>query len=91
VCQAIERIPEESWQPLEGYPPDGIAQIAESTLSGRLLVVRRTRLVGAQAELFPDCRHHAFITDRAEPLALVKSVEPSTAPAKALKLRFSQP
>jgi len=29
------------------------------------LVVRRTRLVGKQAELFASWRHHAFITDRA--------------------------
>src|SRR6266536_2227107 len=28
------------------------------------LVVRRTRLVGAQAELFPNWRYHAFVTDR---------------------------
>ena len=28
------------------------------------LIVRRTRLVGAQAELWPNWRHHAFITDR---------------------------
>jgi hypothetical protein len=26
--------------------------------------VRRTRLVGAQATLWPDWRHHAFVTDR---------------------------
>ena len=26
--------------------------------------MRRTRLVGAQAELWPNWRHHAFITDR---------------------------
>jgi hypothetical protein len=26
--------------------------------------VRRTRLVGAQAELFPNWRYHAFVTDR---------------------------
>ena len=58
---------------VEGYPPEGIAEIAESTLSGRRLVVRRTRLVGAQAELFPDWRYHAFITNRREPLALVEA------------------
>ena len=63
VRRAIERIPEQSWQPLDDYPPEGIAEIAEGNLSGRRLVVRRTRLVGAQAELFPDWRHHAFITD----------------------------
>jgi hypothetical protein len=27
-------------------------------------VVRRTRLVGAQATLWPDWRYHAFVTDR---------------------------
>ena len=27
--------------------------------------MRRTRLVGAQATLWPDWRHHAFVTDRA--------------------------
>ena len=31
---------------------------------GHRLVVRRTRLVGKQAELFPSWRYHAFITDR---------------------------
>lgn len=72
VRAAIARIPEQAWQPLDGYPPEGIAEIAEGTLRGRRLVVRRTRLVGAQAELFPDWRHHAFITDRPEPLALVE-------------------
>ena len=35
--------------------------------------MRRTRLVGAQAELFPDWRYHALITDRQEPLALVEA------------------
>jgi Transposase DDE domain group 1 len=73
VRLAIERIAEQSWQPLADYPPEGIAEIAEGTLGARRLVVRRTRLVGAQAELFPDWRYHAFITDRDEPLALVEA------------------
>jgi Transposase DDE domain group 1 len=73
VRQAIERIPADSWQALEDYPPEGIAEIAEGTLSGRRLVVRRTRLAGAQAELFPDWRYHAFITDRNESLTLVEA------------------
>jgi len=73
VREAIAQIPEESWQPLAGYPREGIAEIAEGTLRGRRLVVRRTRLVGAQAELFPDWRHHAFISDRREPLAEVEA------------------
>lgn len=52
---------------------EGIAEIAEGRLGERRLVVRRTRLVGAQAELFPDWRYHAFITDRAERLAQVEA------------------
>jgi hypothetical protein len=31
---------------------------------GHRLVVRRTRFLGPEAELFPQWRHHAFITDR---------------------------
>jgi hypothetical protein len=73
VRRAIELIPGQSWQPLDDYPPEGIAEIAEGTLGTRRLVVRRTRLVGAQAELFPDWRYHAFITDRDEQLALVEA------------------
>jgi hypothetical protein len=73
VRRAIERIRERSWQPLDDYPAEGIAEIAEGSLSGRRLVVRRTRLVGAQAELFPDWRYHAFVTDRDEQLALVEA------------------
>ncbi len=72
VREAIERIPEPSWQALADYPPEGIAQIAEGSLGNRRLIIRRTRLLGAQAELFPDWRYHAFITDRAEPLAQVE-------------------
>ena len=30
--------------------------------------MRRTRLLGAQAELFPDWRHHAFATNRTVPM-----------------------
>jgi len=73
VRRAIERIPEQNWQALDDYPPEGIAEIAEGSLGARRLVVRRTRLVGAQAELFPDWRYHAFITNRSEPLALVEA------------------
>ena len=32
------------------------------------LVVRRTRLVGAQAELWPDWRYHCFVTNRTVPI-----------------------
>jgi transposase len=32
--------------------------------AGGRLIVRRTRLIGAQATLWPDWRYHAFVTDR---------------------------
>jgi hypothetical protein len=73
VRAAIDQIPETDWQPLADYPEDGEAQIAETTLGQRRLVVRRTRLVGAQAELWPDWRHFPFITNRTEPLELVEA------------------
>ena len=73
VKTVIEAIPETDWQPLYDYSPGGEAQIAETTLGTQRLVVRRTRLVGAQAELWPDWRHHAFLTNRLEPLGLVEA------------------
>jgi hypothetical protein len=74
VPDAIAQIAEDDWQPLADYPDDGEAQIAETAApGGRRLVVRRTRLVGAQAELWPDWRHFAFITNRTEPLETVEA------------------
>ena len=64
VVRAIEAIPEDSWSDID-YTVGGKAQVAECPYGdGYRLVVRRTRLVGKQAELFPSWRHHAFITDR---------------------------
>ena len=68
IKKLIAAIPEESWVTIENYPDTGEAQIAETTLKGFRLVVRRTRLIGAQAELFPDWRHHAFATNRTTPI-----------------------
>jgi hypothetical protein len=73
VAAAIASIPEPDWKPLEDYPDRGEAQIAETMLGARRLVVRRTRLVGDQAELWPDWRHHPFLTNRTEPLAVVEA------------------
>ena len=58
VAAAVEAIDEDAWQTID-YPDDGEAQIAETTYGGRRLIVRRTRLLGAQAELWPDWRHFA--------------------------------
>jgi hypothetical protein len=64
----IAAIPEENWVTIANYPDTGEAQIAETTHQGWRLIVRRTRLVGKQAELFPDWRHHAFATNRTIPM-----------------------
>ena len=73
VPEAIAKIPESAWQPLDDYPSDGEAQIAETRAGGRRLIVRRTRLIDAQAELWPDWRYFPFITNRTEPLEIVEA------------------
>ncbi len=64
VKQAIVSIAEQDWCDID-YTHGGVAQVAETTYKGDRLIVRRTRLVGPQAELWPDWRYHGFITDRA--------------------------
>jgi hypothetical protein len=73
VPDAIAQIPEHAWQKLDDYPSDGEAQIAETEAGGRRLIVRRTRLVGAQAELWPDWRYFPFITNRTEAIEIVEA------------------
>ena len=63
----IEQIPDTDWATVADYPEGGEAQIAETQLKGFRLIVRRTRLIGAQAELFPDWRYHCFATNRTIP------------------------
>jgi hypothetical protein len=74
VHQAISAIPEDQWVDIT-YPDGGAAQVAETTYvtgGGKTkraeravrLVVRRTRLTDPVAQqLWPDWRHHAFVTD----------------------------
>jgi hypothetical protein len=73
VKAAIAAIPQQEWQTLADYPEGGEAQIAQTMLAGQRLIVRRTRLLGAQAELWPDWRHHAFLTNRTDAIELVES------------------
>lgn len=73
VKDAINLIPESDWITLEGYPEDGEAQIAQTMVGQQRLVVRRTRLVGAQAELWPNWRYFPFLTNRTEPLEVVEA------------------
>ena len=68
----IDAIPDAAWTPIV-YPDGGQAEVAETTyVTGGhdrtrrefRLVVRRTRLVDpVQAQLWPDWRYHAFITN----------------------------
>jgi len=62
-ARAIAEIDEDAWVDID-YPVGGEAQVAECTYKARRLVVRRTRLTeAAQAALWPDWRHFAFLTD----------------------------
>jgi hypothetical protein len=62
VTRAVEGIEESAWTPI-AYTPDGEAEVAECIYKGCRLIVRRTRLVGRQATLWPQWRHFAFVTD----------------------------
>jgi hypothetical protein len=71
IAAAIASIEETAWRSID-YPPGGQAQVAECAYTAgsgkrrvtRRLIVRRTRLVDTtQQRLFPDWRHHAFLTD----------------------------
>ena len=74
VKAAIATIADDAWVDID-YTIGGFAQVAETTYIGGgrrkkdrrtvRLVVRRTRLADtAQARLFPEWRHHSFITNR---------------------------
>jgi len=73
VAKLVDAIPESDWQTLAEYPEPGEAQIAETTLSGRRLVVRRVRHVAAQGELFGGWRHFPFATNRTENISIVEA------------------
>lgn len=71
IAAAIAAIDESAWRTID-YTPGGQAQVAEcayTTGTGkqrvtRRLIVRRTRLIETtQQRLWPDWRHHAFLTD----------------------------
>ena len=79
VKAATEAIDDDAWVPI-AYTRGARAQVAETTIEpGRRgdklrgtggeraklrLIVRRTRLLGAQGELWPNWRYHCFVTDR---------------------------
>jgi hypothetical protein len=63
IRTAIQAIDQDAWVDIV-YPDGGLAQLAQTRYKGDRLIMRRTHLVGAQAELFPTWRYHAFVTDR---------------------------
>lgn len=73
VAAVVEQIPEQDWTPLDDYPQSGEAQIAETVLGGRRLIVRRVRSLGVQGELFPVWQHYPFATNRGEEITLVEA------------------
>jgi hypothetical protein len=73
VRAAIEQIDDTRWQTLEDYPPTSIAQIAETTLGDRRLVVRRVRTLDKQGELLPTWEHYPFASNRTDALAIVEA------------------
>src|SRR4051795_13629356 len=62
VRAAVEAIPEDAWQRID-YPEGGEAQIAETVYGGRRLIVRRTRLLGAPAGVWPGSGPLSFHTN----------------------------
>ena len=81
IRSRINQIPEGAWVSIV-YPDGGEAQVAScSYTTGRghhgyapatvRLVVRRTRLTGSQATLWPDWRYHVMVTNRHEPAVVV--------------------
>jgi hypothetical protein len=63
IAGVITDIGEDDWVDID-YPDGGQAQVADCIYKGLRLVVRRTRLTDkAQAKLWPDWRHFAFLTD----------------------------
>ena len=62
IKEIIEAIDEDSWSDI-AYTPDGCTQVAETTYQNRRLIIRRTRLIGKQAELWPNWTYFGFLTD----------------------------
>ena len=81
VKAAIAAIPEQDWQTLEDYPEGGEAQIAQTMLGRQRLIVRRTRLVGAQAELWPDWRHSRVLDQPHRPARARRSQSTASTPS----------
>src|SRR3954465_5477604 len=73
VRAAIETIDDAAWQTLPDYPKTSIAQIAETTLGERRVIVRRVRTLDRQGQLLPTWELFPFVTNRRDDLAVVEA------------------
>jgi hypothetical protein len=73
VRAAIEAIDESAWIDLPDYPKTSIAQIAETTLGSRRLIIRRVRTLDRQGQLLPTWELFPFVTNRSDALTLVEA------------------
>ena len=66
VRALISNIDKDAWTPID-YPEGGQAQVGETVLEmtnpKKRSQRRRVRLVGSQAQLWPDWRYHTFVTN----------------------------
>jgi len=62
IRSLVEAIDSNAWTPID-YTDNGEAEVAETTYHKRRFIIRRTRLIGPQAELFPSWRYFGFVTD----------------------------
>ena len=63
IKAAIASIDEAAWARIVGYPEPGVAELAETTLDGARLIVRRVSLVDPATVLVPHWRYHGFVAD----------------------------
>jgi hypothetical protein len=73
VRTAVEAIAEDAWITLADYPKTSIAQIAETTIGGFRMIVRRVRTLSQQGELLPSWQHYPFATNRPDDLSTVEA------------------
>ena len=73
IAERIAEIPDSAWRAVPDYPETGICELAETTYSGRRLIVRRVHLAAqeGQEELFAYWRHFALLTNRTEDMHTV--------------------
>ena len=73
VTDAIARSPRQTGSHSRTTPQTARRRSPRRPLDGRRLIVRRTRLIGPQAELWPDWRYFPFLTNRTDPLEVVEA------------------